>query len=174
MKKIFAIAVLSAGLLSEASAFAQAANTATTTASGGVTIIRPITIDKTADLDFGRIVKPATGSGTVTITNGSDLVTAASGAVRLPGITTSQAKFTIDGEGGQALNLTVPATFDITNGVDTFTVTTNNNLGATPTLSNALGSAGSASLLVGGTFALPAAASTARYTGIFSVTVSYQ
>lgn len=174
MIKIFSAAVISVGLLSGTSAFAQVANTATTTASGGVTIIQPITIDKTADLEFGRIVKPASGSGTVTITNGSDVVTAASGAVKLSGITTSQAKFTIGGEGGQALNLTVPATFDISDGSATLTVTTNNNLGATPTLSNALASAGSASLLVGGAFALPATAATGRYTGTLSVTVSYQ
>lgn len=171
MKKIIAAAVLVTGLFGSTSAFAQA--TASTSASGSVTLIRPITITKTADLEFGRVVKPTAGTGTVSMTNASDTTTASAGAVALAGITTSRAKFTIDGEGAQVVNITVPATFVITNTVDNITVTTTQNLGASTTLSGALGAAGNASLNVGGSFSVPAANSTGLYTGTLNVSVAY-
>ena len=53
-------------------AFAQtAANTSSATATGSVTIVRPLTITKNSDLAFGRIVRPRTGgTGTVTLNAG--------------------------------------------------------------------------------------------------------
>ncbi len=171
MKKLLAVVVLATGLFGATSAFAQAS--ASTSASGSVTLIRPITITKTADLEFGRVVKPTAGTGTVSMTNASDATSAGSGAVTLAGITTSRAKFTIDGEGAQLVNLTVPASFSIGNGTDSITVTTTNNLGASTTLSGALGGAGTASLNVGGSFNVPFAISTGLYTGTLNVTAAY-
>ena len=152
-------------------AFAQAS--ASATANGSTTIIRPVTITNTSGLSFGRIVKPSTGTGTVTIANSADTVSAGAGAVALAGITTSRAKFTIDGEGGQALTVTVPGTFALGNGTDTITVTLNPNAAGTQTLSNALGAAGTLALNVGGSFNVPNAVSTGAYTGSFDVTVQY-
>ena len=171
MKKLFVIAALASGLFGSTSAYAQ--SSASTSASGSVTLLRPITITKTADLEFGRVVKPSSGTGTVSMTNTSDATSAGSGAVAISGITTSRAKFTIDGEGGQGVSVTVPATFPITNGTDTITVTTTQNLGASTTLSNALGAAGSASLNVGGSFSVPSANTTGLYTGTLNVSVAY-
>lgn len=171
MKKLFVIAALASCLLGATSAYAQAS--ASTSASGSVTLLRPITITKTADLEFGRVVKPSSGTGTVSMTNASDATTAGSGAVAISGITTSRAKFTIDGEGGQGVSVTVPATFPITNGTDSITVTTTQNLGTSTTLSNALGAAGSASLNVGGSFSVPSANTTGLYTGTLNVSVAY-
>ena len=171
MKKLLVIAALASGIFGATSAYAQAS--ASTSASGSVTLLRPITITKTADLEFGRVVKPSTGTGTVSMTNASDAVTAASGAVAISGITTSRAKFTIDGEGGQGVSVTVPATFNIVNGAVTITVTTTQNLGASTTLNNALGSAGSATLDVGGSFNVPSTNATGLYTGTLNVSVAY-
>jgi Domain of unknown function (DUF4402) len=153
---------------------ANAQSTASANATGSTTIVRPITLTKTADLAFGRIVKPTSGSGTVTMADSADTVAAASGAIALTGITTSRAKFTIDGEGGQAVSVSVPATLTMTKGADTITVTLDPDLGSSVTLSNALAAAGSASLNVGGNFTLPSAQATGLYTGSFTVTVAYQ
>lgn len=176
MKKTLALALVTAGALSLSSAaFAQsAANTDTATANGSVTIIQPLTITKDTDLVFGRVVKPRSGDGTVSIANDSDAVVAAAGAVALTGITTSHAVFTVDGEGGQLVDVTMDPTFDLGNGTDTITVTLDPDFGASLTLSNALGSAGDATLNVGGSFDLPSTVSTGEYTGSFDVTVTYQ
>lgn len=152
-------------------AFAQ--NSASATASGSVTIIRPIELTKDVDLVFGRIVKPASGSGSVAIADTADTVSA-TGAVALSGITTSRAKFTINGEGGQSVSVTVPASFSLTNGTDSIAVTLDPDLGASTTLSNALGAAGSKSLYVGGSFAVGSGLSTGAYTGSFNVSVAYE
>jgi hypothetical protein len=172
MKKIVAIGFACVALLGANTAFAQA--TSATTASGSVTLIRPITITKDVggDLNFGRIVTPTTGTGTVSMTSAADAVTAGSGAVALTGITTSRAKFTIDGEGGQQVNVTVPATFNMINGANTLTVTTASSLGASFT-SGSLGSGFTQALTVGGSFSVPAGQATGVYTGTLNVSVAY-
>ena len=81
INKIIATAIVAAALLGGSNAaFAQA--TANTSASGSVTIIRPITITKTADLQFGRVVLPSSGSATVTIANTADTIS--TGTAGLP------------------------------------------------------------------------------------------
>ena len=126
------------------------------------------------DLVFGRVVQPRSGTGTVSIANNSTTTVAASGAVALSGITTSRAVFTVDGEGGQVVTVSMPGTFDLTKGADTITVTLAPDFGATVTLSNALAAAGSKVLNVGGGFNLPSTQASGAYTGSFAVTVAYQ
>ena len=173
MKKIIALALVAAGMASTP-AIAQAAKTSTATAKSSVTIIRPLTITKDTDLVFGRVVQPRSGTGTVSIANNSTTTVAASGAVALSGITTSRAVFTVDGEGGQVVTVSMPGTFDLTKGADTITVTLAPDFGATVTLSNALAAAGSKVLNVGGGFNLPSTQASGAYTGSFAVTVAYQ
>jgi hypothetical protein len=174
IKMLYVSVIALSALTASNSAFAQS-NTSSVAASGSVTLIRPLTITKNADLNFGRIVKPASGTGTVTMANTSDTAVAAVGAVALAGISTSRAKFTINGEGGQVVNVTVPANVVISDGTpaDNITVTLNPDLGASVTLSNALAAAGSASLNIGGNLSVPNANSTGLYTGSFTVTVAY-
>lgn len=177
MNKTLVIALAATGLLASAApAFAQAANTSNDTANGSVTIIRPLTITKSADLVFGRIVEPRTGTGTVSIANTGNSVTAGSGAVALAGITTSRAVFGVSGEGAQVVNVSMPATFDLTKGADSITVTLSPDWNTTTnqvTLSGALAGAGAASLNVGGSFNLPSTQASGAYTGTFTVTVAY-
>ena len=173
MKKIIALALVAAGMAST-QAFAQAANTSTDTANGSVTIIRPLTITKNSDLVFGRVVQPRTGTGTVSIANNSNAVVVGAGAVALSGITTSRAVFTVDGEGGQVVTVSIPSTFNLTKGVDTIAVTLTPDFGATVTLSNALAAAGTKVLNVGGNFNLPTTQASGAYAGTFAVTVTYQ
>ncbi|PLK27094.1 DUF4402 domain-containing protein [Novosphingobium sp. TH158] len=174
MKKIIALALVAAGFAAAPASAQSAADTSTATANGSVTIIRPLTVTKNTDLVFGRVVQPRSGTGTVSIANNSNTTVAGAGAVALSGITTSHATFTVDGEGGQVVTVAIPSTFDLANGSNTITVTLSPDVGATETLSNALGAAGSKAINVGGSFSLPASQASGEYTGTFDVTVAYQ
>lgn len=176
MKKTLALALAVGSLAAAGPAFAQAANTSTDTASGSVTIIRPLTLTKSSDLAFGRVVQPRSGVGTVSIANNSTTVVAGSGAVALSGLTTGRAVFGVSGEGAQVVNITSPATFDLSNGSDTITVTLSPDWNTTTnqvTLTGSLGGAGSATLNLGGSFNLPSTQASGAYTGSFNVTVAY-
>ncbi len=158
-----------------APAFAQ--SSATASGSGSITILRPITVTKNADLRFGTVVRPAAGSGTAVVAAATGARTVTGGVVGLTsGDTPTAAQFTVDGEGGSSVSVTIPATFAIANGVDTLTVTTSNNLtGAAnaQTLSNALGAAGTLVFRVGGSVPVASTSPTGLYTGTFSVTAAY-
>ncbi|MBU6394878.1 MAG: DUF4402 domain-containing protein [Sphingomonadales bacterium] len=171
MKK-YTLAAALVSVLAAGQAYA-APNTSSADASASSVIIQPVTVLKDSDLAFGRIVKPSTGTGTVAIANTADSVNA-SGAVALAGIATSRAKFTISGEGGQSVGITVPASVTMSNGTDTLDVTLNGDLGTSTTLSGALGDTGTAALNVGGSFNLASTAKTGTYVGTFKVDVAYQ
>lgn len=152
------------------------AQSASTTGGGSITVIRPLTVTKNADLHFGSVVRPSTGSGTAVI-SAAGVRSVTGGVVGLSsGDTPQAAQFTIDGEGGQSVSVTIPATFSIANGSDTLTVTTSNNLSgsaAAQTLSNALGSAGSLVFTVGGSVPVASTAPTGLYSGTFTVSAAY-
>jgi hypothetical protein len=173
IKKYIAIAIIAAGIVGgSGAALAQA--TANTSASGSATIIRPITISKTADLQFGRVVLPSSGSATVTIANTADSISTGT-AVALSGITTSRGKFTISGESAQAINITVGTLSMSGPSASTLAVTLSPDQVSGAALSGAtIGSAGSLTLNVGGSFALPSTQTTGVYTGTFTVNVGYQ
>lgn len=169
-----AAAALAATLALSAPALAQ--STASTTGTGSITIIRPLTITKNADLKFGAVVRPSTGSGTVVVSAAGARSVTGSVVALASGDTPQAAQFTVDGEGGQSISVTIPATFSLANGADTLTVTTSNNLtgsAAAQTLSNALGAAGSLAFKVGGTVPVASTSATGLYTGSFTVSAAY-
>jgi hypothetical protein len=149
-------------------AFAQA--TASVTTTGSATIIQPITLTPGTGLAFGTIVRPGTGTGTVTIDSTTGTRTVANGVVGLAS-TTSRAVYNVAGEGGSTFSIAVPATFNLT-GPSTIPVTLTPT-GSTGTLSNALGSAGTASFGVGGNFSIASTTATGTYSGTYNVTVAY-
>lgn len=160
-------ALLLAGAASPA--FAQATDTATGT--GTVTIYRPITVTKNTDLQFGRVVRPTSGSGTVTIDNAG--ARSFTGGVALLSSTVGKAQFTVAGEGGQAFTLSVPATFDMT-GPGTLTVTTSQDVAnGTVNLDNTLGNGGVKVVNVGGSITVDNTTATGNYSGTFNVTATY-
>lgn len=107
-------------LISAGASFAQ--TTATATAEANATIIQPITITKTADLNFGIVVPGAT-PGTVTV--GYDGTRASLGGVSLlagnPG-TVSAAHFDAAGQPSTAYTLSIPASVTISNGTETMVI----------------------------------------------------
>lgn len=146
-----------------------------TPTSGGTgrflaTVIRSIAVTKTSDLSFGQVERPVSGSGSVTV----DPATGARSFVNTVGFgspAATQATFNITGEGGQAVSVTVPATFTMT-GPQTLTATTASSP-ASPVLSGSLGSQGSLILGVGATVPLSSTTPGGAYTGSFTVTVAY-
>ncbi len=172
--------ILAASAIALATAFAAPAlaqSSASTTGSGSITVLRPITVTKNADLRFGTVVRPATGSGTAVVAAATGARTVTGGVVGLTsGDTPQAAQFTVDGEGGSSVSITVPATFTLTSGAASLTVTTSNNLtGAAnaQTLSNALGAAGTLVFRVGGSVPVASTSATGLYTGTLTVTAAY-
>ncbi len=165
--RVLALATLIAAVA--APALAQSA-----TGSGSITVLRPLTVTKNADLRFGTVVRPASGSGTAVVSPAS-VRSVTGGVVALSiGNTPQAAQFTLAGEGGQSVAVTIPPSFSIANAADTLTVTTSTNLSsATQNLSNAMGADGALAFYVGGSVPIDSTTPTGLYTGTFTVSAAY-
>ncbi|WP_026898964.1 DUF4402 domain-containing protein [Daejeonella oryzae] len=163
MKKIYLLALAVLGF--SANSFAQA----TATASSSATIISPIAITKTADLNFGQIfTNPA--AGTVVL----DVAGVRTASVHtLFGSAQTRAQFDVTGSNASTFSITLPASPITLNGSVSGIMTVDNfvsDLGATGTLV-----AGAKTIIVGATLNIPAAVPTGVYTNAsgLAVTVNY-
>jgi hypothetical protein len=170
MKKISFL--LTTVVLVAISAISYGQQTASATASASATIITPISISKTVDLNFGNVAVGGT-SGTVAITAAG--VRSATGGVTLPATAGSPAaaSFTVTGQGSYTYAITLPSTATtIDDGLShTMTVGTFvSNPGTTGTLSS-----GTQTLTVGATLNVGANQTPGVYTSAtpFTVTVQY-
>ena len=149
-------------------ASAQASATATSTA----TIVTPITITKTADMNFGNVaVQTATG-GTVVMTPAA--VRSATSGVTLPGTsgTVAAASFTVNGQASYTYAITLPSSVTLTDAAShSMTV---DNFTSTPSATGTL-TGGTETLNVGATLNVTAAQAAGVYTSStpFTVTVNY-
>jgi hypothetical protein len=140
-----------------------------TTGLAKLTSMRPISVSKSQDLAFGAIVKPASGSGTVTMD--------AAGTMSFTGAVTSvgahaPALFKITGEGGAAFSFSLQPTMTMSAGAGTSLLVTTIGSGVY-TLGSTLGASGTTSLSVGGSFPLGSTTKSAAYSGSFSVLAIY-
>lgn len=151
---------------------AQAQSSASADATVSATVIRAITVTKNADLSFGTVVR---GAGTLVVsTAGARSVTQSVGF--LASSTASAGQFTIGGEGGQAITVTVPATITLSKGADTLSVATSNDLSGAANaqaISGAIGSAGTLVVKVGGTLTLTDNTPVGAYSGTLTVSAAY-
>lgn len=137
-------------------------------------VFRGIALTRNANLAFGRIVLPRSGSGTVSLAPATGAVTVTgNGTAALGTPAPVAASFAVSGEGGQSVSISVPTTFTMTGGTNSITVTTIPSLSGVQVLSGALGAAGSLSFDVGGSFPLTSGTASQVYSGTFSVTVAY-
>lgn len=142
----------------------SAAMAATASADAKAKILAPVTVTKTADLDFGTIVT-GTVADTVQIstagarTCGTNLV--CSGAV-------SAAGFTVDGTTGETVTVSIPASVTLTSGANSMSASL---VRSAPTV---LLTAGVDSFTVGGTLSVAANQADGSYLGTFTATVNYQ
>lgn len=170
MTKLFALGIL---LLSFAAiTFAQPGVSAT--ASATATIITPLTITKTVDMNFGNLYVSATVAGTVVLTPaGTRSATLGVGLPVTPGTVTA-ASFTVTGLTAATYSITLPsAATTITSGANNMTVDT---WTSTPTV--AVGgtlTSGTQNLTVGATLHVALAQPTGTYISgtPFTVTVNY-
>ncbi|MDV6166923.1 DUF4402 domain-containing protein [Flavobacterium sp. DG1-102-2] len=166
MKKVLTISFCLLGLLITSSVSAQA----TATANASATIVTPISIAKTADMNFGNIATDG-NVGTVVLTPGS--ARTFTGGVTLPAATgtVTAASFTVTGSGAYTYAITLPASVTITSGSDSMIV---DNFTSTPSGTGTL-SSGTQTINVGATLNLVASQAEGTYTSAtaFPVTVNY-
>jgi len=166
MKKLLFLAFLLIAF--SASTFAQVTASATSTA----TIVAPIGIANTVDMNFGNIA--VSGAGTVVLDPAGTRTT--TGALTLPAITgtVTAASFDVTGNDGYTYTITLPSTdYTITRvaGTETMIVNTfTSNPNGTGTLTG-----GSETLNVGATLNVSAGQVGGTYTNAtgFDVTVNY-
>lgn len=164
-------ALAAAALVACGPAFAQSTDAEVTT--GSATILRAVAMEKSADLTFGRIVRPSSGSSTVAINADTGVRTIDGNGVLLSG-SYSRAAYSVEGEGGQTVSLSVdPLILAGPAESDPITVTLVKS-DETAVLSGSLGSDGSATFHVGGSFDVSSETMTGAYTGTFTATIAYQ
>jgi hypothetical protein len=173
MNKLVIVSAAAAAFAAGATpAFAQASVSQST--NGSATIIRPITLAKTSDIAFGKIVRPSTGTSTVTIdpTSGTRSISGGDGV--LLSSTATRAAYNVGGEGGQSFSISVPASFALAHsgGSGPISVTLTGTA-TSGTLSGSLGADGTSSFGVGGSFDVSSSTATGTYSGTFTVTVQY-
>jgi len=102
--------------------FASSVNAQVTgTATGTASVITPISISKTVDMNFGNI---AVSSALGTVVLATDNTRTKSGGVTLPvvGGTVTAAQFTVNGLGTSSFSITLPSTYTITSGANTMSI----------------------------------------------------
>jgi len=166
LKKLISLAVIFVGLTT--TAFAQVSATATSTA----TIVGPIGITNTADMNFGNVAV-STVAGTVVLTPAA--VRSTTGGCTLPVITgtVAAAAFNVTGAASYTYAITLPAAATtITSGGNTMTVDT---WTSTPSGTGTLSAGGSQTLTVGATLNVGASQAAGTYVSgtPFTVTVNY-
>ena len=147
------------------STFAQVSATATTSA----TVITPIAISKTVDMNFGNIAVSPTIAGTVVLGTGGTRTK--TGGVTLPAVggTVTAAAFSVTGLGTSTYSITLPSTITL-NGSPSGTMTVNSFV-SNPSGTGAL-TAGAQTVLVGGTLNVAAAQAAGVYSNTTDMTVT--
>ena len=151
---------------SAAVGFDSPASSPIDTGTGAVYGMRPLSLSKSSDLNFGRVVKPKSGSSelVVSLDNNRSLT---GGDATLIGTAFTRAAYTVTGEGGQTISVGAPA-FDMTNG-------SGGSVTVTPIVPEgaSLSSGGSYSFNLGGRFTITPATPSGSYSGSFTTTVAY-
>lgn len=165
MKKILAFSIVLFAFV--AGAFAQSSSA---TATATAVIVSPITITRTADMSFGNIIADVDGGTVVLVPAGTRTLNGLT-SPSLPGTITA-ASFNVTGLANATYAITLPATHDISNGVQTMTV---NAFSSDPTPTGALDGAGTQTINVGATLNVNANQASGTYTNAagFTVTVNY-
>jgi hypothetical protein len=166
MKNTMKLAALTLAMfVITASTFAQVSATANTSA----TVITPIAISKTVDMNFGNIAVSPTIAGTVVLAPAGTRTK--TGGVTLPAVngTVAAASFTVTGLGTSTYSISLPSSITL-NGTPSGTMTVN-NFTSTPSGTGAL-TAGSQTVLVGATLDVGAAQAAGSYTNTTDMTVT--
>ncbi|MBX9880598.1 MAG: DUF4402 domain-containing protein [Sphingomonas sp.] len=161
MQKLMMLGLAGLGL----SAMAAPAAAQTATGDVSVRILQAITVSKTADLNFGRVVAGTAAGSVVVAEDGTRTCPA---ALRCLGTTTGAA-FAVTGTVGETVVVAIDTpTIQLTSGTNRMSVAL-----ATQTRTITL-VAGANPFRVGGTLSVGASQAAGTYTGQFTVSVNYQ
>lgn len=167
MRQSLRLAILGTVAAASFAGSAQAATTATGTATAEV--LSSLTVTATQNLGFGQIA--ANAGGTVTVN--ADGTTSSSGTLISTG-TRSPAAFAVTGSPNTSVIVSLPSgpvNLTRSGGSETMSLNTfNSNSGG----AFQLGSAGAGTFNVGGTLAVANGQLAGSYTGTFQVSVEYQ
>ena len=166
MKRVVLGAALVAAMLT------STAEAATRNANGRARTVRPITINLTRDLDFGRLIIAAT-NGRATINPRTDARTRTGGVTLAGGGSPGAARFVVSGTPSRPVQVTLGPRPTLTrvSGSETMTMTALTMNGG---INRTLTVAGTLDLRVGGTLAVSANQVAGDYAGTFTVTVDYR
>lgn len=155
------------------------AQTADATATGGIeaTVVAPIAITKSADLNFGKFAVDAVSSGTVVLST-AGLRTFSGGASKVSsGVgTVSAASFSVTGDAASTFSISLPGTVTLTRtaagATETMSVGT---FVSDPSGTGTLSAGGAATVAVGATLSVAAGQVVGIYanTSGLPVTVAY-
>lgn len=164
--KIFSLAIAIIGF--SATSFAQVSATATATS----TIVTPIAISKTVDMNFGNVAVSSSAGTVVLATAGTR---SATGGVTLPATsgTIAAAEFNVTGQAGYTYSITLPSTATtVTSGSNNMTV---NAFTSNPVDGTAVLTGGAQTVKVGATLNVGASQAAGTYISAtpFTVTVNY-
>lgn len=143
------------------------------TGTGVATVRRSLRLTKTSDLKFGRVVRPSSGTSTVTISPITGLRSVTGNGVGLSDPAPSWASYSVSGEGGQTLSVTVDGTVNMTGPGPAIEVNLTSFKPPPVQLSGSSNSTGAYEFWVGGNFNLDSSAAPGTYSGVFNVTVAY-
>lgn len=166
----FRCRIVAAGALAAILAVSGGARAATQTGPTRAITLRPLSIVKLRDLEFGRLVSGTT-AGTVVINPTTDARTTTGGVVAAGGVPQA-AQFYTYATGNQTLQVTrgpLPV-LNRAGGGATMNVT---QLTLNGPVLRVIGAAGLLDLRVGGTLAVAANQIDGTYSGIFNITVTY-
>lgn len=164
--KILALSSVAAVGLIATGAQAQSANSASTTAKAK--ILKPMTVEKTTDLNFGTVI--VNGAGSVSVPADAAGVAACGTNLTCQTGTSSSGRFTVSGTKNEDFLVTMPTTVSMTGPGTAIAVALVNNATANKAK---LSNSGSYTLNVGGSFSVPADQVGGDYTGTYTVAVSY-
>ncbi len=136
-------------------------------------VIRPIDIAKTADLQFGKVTRPSSGTGSLTLTPAGVASVTGTNVIRFPSPAPTAAAFTVTGEGGQAVTVSLPSSVTLSGTGGSIVATTSATGSGSQVLSGSTGSAGTLQVKVGGTIPLSGSTGIGTFTGTLVVTVQY-
>ncbi len=170
-KLFFVLAVVAIALV-PTRMFAQSSSA---TASGSATIMVPITITKSVDLNFGSM-SSGTVAGTCVLSTGA--IRTQGGGVTLVSAspTATNAAFSVGGQGSATYAITLPSSLTVTYGannmsIDTFTAKAAS--AASDGTTGTLAAGGTDTFVVGGTLHVDANQAAGTYTANFNVSVAY-
>jgi len=171
MKMRIGLVAAAAAALASAATGALAAGSVTATAPASVTVLSPFNITKTQDMLFGTVVRPSTGTTTITLDSNDavSFVNTGGGNGSLVSSTTSSARFSLVGTATTTYTLSQSLAFTQVGltGVSASTATASSGtLGTLP-------AGGTQEIRYGGQFTMAAATTPQLYTGTLSVTVNY-